>query len=362
MNLSMNVSASSSTGGSDDVAVVYICIDKAVSDPRIYYAIESLRRLAKYKGDIYVVTDRIDDLMNGLRQKGDDMNVIPLLPIGLGATYKQMLKNRFYYRTQMRLQKTRILEILPAHVQTAVYMDADIVSVGEGCLDEFIELNAREKWLDDEDLSMSCYQDNKRICGVKTIEDLGRDGRWTLHTGTFVMKRNYSEDLLKRWREHVVESDSLDRNGLVRALWDKYDNVSTIDMRPTDNPKSRRCEHLRPYHKQRKFLPGDHFLPPPDEIDLYLPQMCMLHVSYGRCNNLGKEYVDKVLSGILPKYNNDFCLNDPLGLSRANLPPIEVSYGLHTAIAFLVCIALTVTLRHCGCFGRLADAFRGRKG
>ena len=336
-----------------NVALCYICIDRAVDDPQIYYGIQSVRRIAKYNGPIYIVTDRGEDLMRRLKEKGEDLvdMVTPLEPIGLHATYTQMLNNRFYYRTQMRLQKTRLLEILPEHINSVVYMDADILTLGEGCIDEFIDLNVREKWADDEDLSMSCYMDTNRIVGVENVEDLGRDGRWTLHAGSFVLKRNYSEDILHRWREHSTEADSLDRLGLVRALWGKYPNTSAIDMTPTTD-KSRRCDHIRPYHSQRKFLPGDHFLHPPDTIEEYLPQTCMMHVSYGRCNHLGKEYVDSILGRVLPEYNNDFCAVDPLGLGRANMPPLEVSklsYGMLQGAAIIICIALTMVLRQGGC-------------
>jgi hypothetical protein len=332
-----------------DVAVVYICIDRAVDEPHIYYAIQTIRRSAKYRGPIYVVTDRGEDFLKKLKTKGEDLveMVTPLPPLDLSAAYAQILKNRFYFRTQMRLQKTRVLDIVPTHIQSIVYMDADILTLGEACVDEFVELNVYAEWADDEDISMSCYTDNSRIRGTKTIDHLGGDGRWNLHAGTFVVKRNRSEDILRRWHDSAVDSDALDRFGLVRALWNKYPDASEVNMSSSSN---QRCRHVRPFHAQKKFLPGDHFMYPQNELGLYLPQTCMLHVSYGRCNHLGKEYIDKVLGSVVPGYKDDYCPMDPLGLSRANVPGIEVSYmGMFQACGIFICIVFGLIVRRFDC-------------
>lgn len=88
-----------------------------------------------------------------------------------------------------------------------------------------------------------------------------------------------------------------------------------------------------------------------DMILFFFNRTCMLHVSWGRCRELGPEYVHGILRQYVPDYRNDMCvedMNDLLGMGRTGIfVSSEITGRIIVSIFIvvtLVCYCVTVAI------------------
>eukprot|EP00597_Dinobryon_sp_UTEXLB2267_P007332 CAMPEP_0170088938 /NCGR_PEP_ID=MMETSP0019_2-20121128/23112_1 /TAXON_ID=98059 /ORGANISM="Dinobryon sp., Strain UTEXLB2267" /LENGTH=298 /DNA_ID=CAMNT_0010307481 /DNA_START=162 /DNA_END=1054 /DNA_ORIENTATION=+ len=95
-------------------AIVFIAMGAMAADPMVDFSIASVRKLGKWKGEIYVVTDSPNCFSPSSSAEGDlRVTVISVPPA----------KNII----EIKALKPIILEYLPEHVAGVLYMDVDIL-------------------------------------------------------------------------------------------------------------------------------------------------------------------------------------------------------------------------------------------
>ena len=92
-------------------SIVYIAMGKMAGEMTIDYSIHSLRKLGKYIGDIYIITDSPDCFINFTN---DDIH-IKLIIIKPERTI-----------IDIKALKTKILSLIPSSKKNILYLDVDI--------------------------------------------------------------------------------------------------------------------------------------------------------------------------------------------------------------------------------------------
>eukprot|EP00968_Pinguiococcus_pyrenoidosus_P015653 scaffold1459_cov260-Pinguiococcus_pyrenoidosus.AAC.14 len=117
------------------------------------------------------------------------------------------------------------------------------------------------------------------------------------HTGSFIVKRGASEELVTRWQEEFFVEDSLDRLSFVRAATALYDLPAVNTSDPAE--VEARSLYVGP------LVGGDRFI----ESDMDVRDVCFTHVSNARCNSIGRGRIDEMLRDVVPNYGGDLCAN-----------------------------------------------------
>ena len=183
-------------------AVVYIALGSVTTDPMVDLSVESVRKVGKYSGSIYVVTDRptcFADLVSKF-----DVTLITTTPRDSIIKIKAL--------------KPDIFSFLPAHIEDVLYIDIDILVTRE--LSSFIR---------DSTASVATIKSIAAIApvvkkhdGNSSIErdqfhyDLGAffdakghyvgfcSGCEKWHTGILLMHRSHGRECLKAWKEILL--------------------------------------------------------------------------------------------------------------------------------------------------------------
>lgn len=92
-------------------AVAFIAMSKMAAEPMVDHAVISIRKLGKYRGKIFVVTDQ-SDCFSDLR-KSFDVTIISVAPVHSILEIKSL--------------KPKIFTLLPADIESVLYLDIDIL-------------------------------------------------------------------------------------------------------------------------------------------------------------------------------------------------------------------------------------------
>lgn len=92
-------------------AVVFIAMGAMVDDPMVDYSISSVRKLGKWKGDIYVVTDVPNCFSEAIRELQIQTIVVP----------------KANSIIEIKTLKPKLMSLMPAHVNGLLYIDVDIL-------------------------------------------------------------------------------------------------------------------------------------------------------------------------------------------------------------------------------------------
>jgi hypothetical protein len=187
------------------VAVVFISMGDMARDPLVDYAVASVRNAGEWRGEIYILTDKPVCFS---RTKQDYNVTVVTVP------KKSSIM-------QIKALKPQLLELVPSHVQSLLYLDVDIVVTRE--LNYFLSMVGRDL-ISTTTMTMR----NKNETRVRPF-DFAAFGdakghyvgfcagceKW--HTGVMVLRRGQGTKCLKAWADilssgrYSTDQESLDR-------------------------------------------------------------------------------------------------------------------------------------------------------
>ena len=181
-------------------AFVFIAMGKMAGDPMVDYALSSVRRLGKWKGDIYLVTDSPKCFENSIRDY--HINVVTTAPVSSIIEVKAM--------------KPSLMSFMPSNISSILYMDVDVLVMRNLVyfLSDFSEIterfsrdkkgytatashssNSNSTLVREEDIDFGAFLDAK---GHYVGWCSGCE-KW--HTGVMWFKRGFGSSCLKAWRK-----------------------------------------------------------------------------------------------------------------------------------------------------------------
>mmetsp|Transcript_13329 Transcript_13329/g.22305 ORF Transcript_13329/g.22305 Transcript_13329/m.22305 type:complete len:405 (-) Transcript_13329:50-1264(-) len=92
-------------------AVVFIAMGKMASDPMVDYSIASVRKLGKWKGEIFVITDSPGCFIDTIRDHSIQTVEVP--------SAKSII--------EIKSLKTKLMSLVPEHINGILYVDVDIL-------------------------------------------------------------------------------------------------------------------------------------------------------------------------------------------------------------------------------------------
>ena len=92
-------------------AIVFVALGPMASDPMVDYSIASVRKLGRWAGEIYVITDAPSCFMDAVHDY--EVKTIEVPPA------KSII--------EIKSLKPRLMSVVPSHVQGVLYIDVDIL-------------------------------------------------------------------------------------------------------------------------------------------------------------------------------------------------------------------------------------------
>ena len=92
-------------------AIVLIAMGKMAEDSMIDFSISSIRKIGNWRGDIYVLTDRVDRFADA--KAIHDLKIVEMKPLNTIIEIKAL--------------KPKLLQYLPKIIVGALYLDVDIL-------------------------------------------------------------------------------------------------------------------------------------------------------------------------------------------------------------------------------------------
>lgn len=337
----------------NDTAYVFLGLGATAHQLNCQASIESLVRYGGWSGKIFLITDQgncFDDALiikNAGMEAKNYQKIVVKEDFGSGGIDIWNPKVGFSKnRLRSKSMKTQLFEVIqdPA-IQVLAYVDCDILFGQEGCPARFVRAGAP-------------WEENK----IK-FSRIGTDsaGHLTnIHSGTIVMHRQHSAEVLQRWYERLSSGvDDMDRTSYlleysaVQNELDRRANASNSHHAHPDNTsathiatqqsphghqdKQQQPRSLRVITPENAATSGEYvkpiFLVPatatsnvmmPSELIYYngsgakfhyelfvdpnaetLP--CMMHVSKARCESMGRAVVQKAVDRFhLRTYNQGY--------------------------------------------------------
>lgn len=170
-------------------AFVFIAMGKMASDPMVDNAFSSVRRLGKWKGSIYVITDSPKCFENSVRDY--DINVIT-------APSKDSI-------IEVKAMKPVLMDFMPSSVSSILYMDVDVLLMRNlvtffGDFDEMLE---QQHFQDSAATPITAF-DFGAFLDAKGhyVGWCSNCEKW--HTGVMWFKRNMGSQCLNTWKEILL--------------------------------------------------------------------------------------------------------------------------------------------------------------
>jgi hypothetical protein len=318
------------TSKHNDSAYVFLGLGVQANQLNCPAAIESLVRIGKWDGHVFMLTDRKSCFNRNkiIHESGIHESRFHIVDMdesfGDGGVD---LKNGFRKnRKQSMAVKSYLFDYLPANIQTIVYADCDIIFGNPGCPADY--MHAGPSW-DDARLKFS---------RVYYVDDGGERRTDGIHCGTFVAHREHSKLAMELWGKELETLDSEGDNGAYRKAYLSLQNEMVrrgLKQPPSSTDNSAvpagqqaqlragieqqsvlRSHVLDEFFKQvsneefkSKYMlsngkanilePGDTLTPTGDRYEKFfdptLKDTCMLHVSKARCTTYGREGVQEVV-------------------------------------------------------------------
>lgn len=187
-------------------AVVFISMGSMAKDPLVDYAIASLRNAGKWKGDIYVLTDKESCFTKAIGEYNIKIVAVP--------EKKSVM--------DIKALKPRLLEMVPPHIDSILYLDVDIV-ITRG-LDYFLNMIGRDLAVDNNSTSVVSHSKISSSFDYAAFGDARGHyvgfcaGCEKWHTGVMILRRGQGTRCLKAWEE-IIQSGRYrtDQQALDRA-------------------------------------------------------------------------------------------------------------------------------------------------
>lgn len=340
----------------NDTAYVFLGLGATAHQLNCPAAIESLVRFGGWGGKVYLITDQENcfDRKKMILDSGIDPDNLKMIVLkeDFGGGGIDLWNSRVGFsknRLRSKSMKTKLFDYIDdPQINVLAYVDCDIIFGVEGCPAQFVEGGV--PW----------SKNSIRFSRVTTDPTNGR--LIGIHTGTIVMHREHSKEVLQRWYDRLSSGvDNMDRTAYLMeydALQDSYEQayhnttLSNARLLPpskltsaSSSPLLRRraqsdaftTTHMHPTnhshlhtHTHTKHLPHNVMMPSEltykstagEELHYEIfvdPEMekipCMTHVSKARCDQFGRQAVQRVVDRFqLRTYNQGYlyCPNPAL--------------------------------------------------
>lgn len=244
-------------------------------------AIESLSKIGGWDGHVYLLLDSDSCLdrkfIKSLPNK--NVHVVPIkkerrrkLRTDMqyesfnSTSTRRILMNSQPFERSMAV-KMHLLDYLPSHIQYAAWYDCDVLFVKPGCAKDMVDKKPP-------------------ITPQKPIFT-------TLpgHVGAFVVKTDVSQPALKQWHDTILTSNSPSSLGDKPAIpdYEVFNSLFGKDPNASDTKfgiLNRVWEDVMPR------------LLAPNSSIYWNATECAIHLSNGRCRNLGAHNVNKLVKGL----------------------------------------------------------------
>lgn len=267
---------------SNDIdAIVFIAMGKLAQEYVTDNAISSVRNIGKWKGDIYIITD-FESCFSETKIT-NDVKIVEIAPIGTLMEIKAL--------------KAKLMYLLPAHVNSALYMDVDILVSKR--LDFFFndvhyaieQIRNRNK---DNQPDFGMFLD----AGGHFFGFCSGCEKW--HTGVIYLSRDSGKSCLQEWEKVILSG--------------KYDT----DQQSIDDV------YNRGYCPNALVLPSKHLLFAKDYFALFLtPSRTFIHLtSINRLDSQDffytKYVVPNLRSSLENRYHNIFATSKEMIAAKQN--------------------------------------------
>lgn len=164
-------------------------------------AVESLVKYGGWGGDVYLITDREscfdrDEIVRNAGMEDSRLH-LEVLDEDFGGGGIDIFNPKLGFaknRMRSKSMKTHLFEIITdPDIEVVAFMDCDILIANEGCPVEYLQ--SGDPWQE------------RGIQFTRTeTDELGR--LTSIHTGTIMMHRHYSSEILRIWAEELDKHES----------------------------------------------------------------------------------------------------------------------------------------------------------
>ena len=288
-------------------------------------AVESLIKIARYEGDVYVITEDeshtcIPSEARLRAQTGAEKIYVIYTgssKVNLVETSGEKVRIRKYLQ-DMSI-KMDIFQYLPKHITIAAWYDCDVVFAVDNCANDNL------------------------LCSLPIFsEKVPLYNTWGSHVGSFMAHRKHSENLLRRWKQELYTGKHVSDYPALQALYDKqgtdedtrWELGHFVSGNFAENSYSPDLRVLRAEEAAGEQLA--HWRDVMFEKDT--PNSCIMHLTQGRCarSNNGRVATDALLQtlGLSTLGNVKYCAGTPRkivlqqGISGAfpscQAPPVDL--------------------------------------
>ncbi len=263
------------------IAFVFIACGPFAHTYRAEMAIESLIRVGKWGGRVYLITDSPEcyDLETLRQQCGSDQIYLQTterfsnrleIPFGWGQSSNWYIPRIIQSKTRVfsKSVKAKIFDYLPDEVTIAIYADCDSLVSGSEQMDALID--QASDWSKGEGIQMRTR--------LKSDAAITKETR--IHAGFFIAHRELSKFALNAWSEAKQNWESWQENPFDR---EKY--INAVLKLDTEEDKQR----MRLFPIPNKF---EGFLDFGKEMPLFV------HISSGRLKNNDRTKIETYISSL----------------------------------------------------------------
>lgn len=210
-------------------AYVFLALGAQANSMSCAGAVESLVRYGGWSGDVYLITDRPscfdrEQIVSAAEMEDDRLHIIAVHGAFSSGGFDPAQEVRFRRARLLSLtMKTRIFELIDnKSIEVLAFVDCDVIVGVEGCPAEFIASGPQFPEYSVKFSRMYFADESGLVLPIlKTQEECIKEGASfvDVHSGTFVVHRRHSEDLMRLWRDEMETFEH------VRFHYDVLDSI-----------------------------------------------------------------------------------------------------------------------------------------
>ena len=287
-------------------------------------AVESLVKIARYNGDVYIITEKTKDTCippeADLRVRTGSQNIHVLHRHEHGTAFDRTATPRELKEADVKplrrylrdmSVKLDIFDYLPTHIDIAAWYDCDVVFAVD-----------------------NCANDNLLCSFPRFSERYPIYNTWDTHVGSFMVHRKFSAKLLSDWKREFLSGTHISDYPALKYLHDnqvhadeKWEYGRFVSGNFVMNSYSGDTRVLRAEAEHGETL--THWR---DVIwDKETPNSCIMHLTGGRCSkkNNGPVATDALIATL--------GLDTPNGIKYCSTTPRKIVLHQGLATAFGTC-------------------------
>jgi hypothetical protein len=216
----------------NDTAYVFLGLGATAHQRNCPAAIESLVRYGGWDGRIYMITDHancfdVEQIVENAGMRPENFHMITLTEDFGGGGLDVFNPKVGFSRNRLRSKamKTQLFDLIEdPSIQVLAYVDCDILFGVEGCARDYV--SGGVPW------------EERKIRFSRVLVDPGSGKLLNIHTGSIMMHRKHSREVLQRWYDRINTGvDDMDRLGYM-AEYDILQKQIDSHQRNSSNSNS----------------------------------------------------------------------------------------------------------------------------